>query len=283
MIGSQALIADPRRDGRPPRRPRRGSPARWSATPTTRPADDRGRRADARRSAPGPTPARADRRARAPRRAAGTGRPPGSGGAGRPGPARGPSSRSAPPAARVRGLQPGQLALPADDLLLGRLADRAGVDDDEVGRLQSTAPRRSRRPAAARPSPRSRSGSSGSRASRRGSAAAPRPRAGTRRGARRRARPATRGAARRRGGHDARASAAARVERSIDRSWLCRRAYAEPGAGMPAADLGRDPQLGVRLGVRAGVAVVVGAAGRDQAERRATSPTATTVAASNER
>ena len=34
-------------------------------------------------------------------------------------------------------LQPRQVAHPADDLLLGRLADRAAVDDDELGRLQA--------------------------------------------------------------------------------------------------------------------------------------------------
>ena len=37
---------------------------------------------------------------------------------------------------RVGRLEPGQLAHPADDLLLGALADRAGVDDDEVGGLE---------------------------------------------------------------------------------------------------------------------------------------------------
>ena len=36
---------------------------------------------------------------------------------------------------RVRGLERGERALPADDLRLGRLADRARVDDHEVGRL----------------------------------------------------------------------------------------------------------------------------------------------------
>ena len=34
---------------------------------------------------------------------------------------------------RVRGLELAQLALPTDDLLLGALPDRAGVDDDELG------------------------------------------------------------------------------------------------------------------------------------------------------
>ena len=71
----------------------------------------------------------------------------------------------------VRGLELGELALPADDLLLGALADRTGVDDDEVGVLEATAPPRSPPRAGARPSPRNRCGSSGSRASRRGSAA----------------------------------------------------------------------------------------------------------------
>ena len=39
------------------------------------------------------------------------------------------------PHRRVGGLEPRQLSLPADDLLLRALADRAGVDDDEVGRV----------------------------------------------------------------------------------------------------------------------------------------------------
>ncbi len=39
--------------------------------------------------------------------------------------------------ARVRGLQPVQVALPADDLLLGTLADRARVDHDEIGGLEA--------------------------------------------------------------------------------------------------------------------------------------------------
>ena len=38
---------------------------------------------------------------------------------------------------RVGLLQPSQVAHPADHLLLGRFADRAGVDDDELGRLQA--------------------------------------------------------------------------------------------------------------------------------------------------
>ena len=64
------------------------------------PADGRRRRPTDRspRSAPAPRRAPAGRRARAPRPAAGTGPPPGSGGADRPGRARGPSSRSARPA-----------------------------------------------------------------------------------------------------------------------------------------------------------------------------------------
>ena len=41
------------------------------------------------------------------------------------------------------------MALPTDDLVLGRLADRARVDDDEVGGLERWAPRRSRRRAGA--------------------------------------------------------------------------------------------------------------------------------------
>ncbi len=51
----------------------------------------------------------------------------------------------------VGGLEPGELALPADDLLLGALADGAGVDDDEVGGLDraaaSSQPAASSRPA----------------------------------------------------------------------------------------------------------------------------------------
>ena len=64
------------------------------------------------------------------------------------------------------------MPLPADDLLLGPLADGARVDDDEVGRLERSAPPRSPPRAGARPSPPSRCGSSGSRASTRGTAAA---------------------------------------------------------------------------------------------------------------
>ena len=37
---------------------------------------------------------------------------------------------------RIGRLEPAELAHPADDLLLGALADRAGVDDDEVGALE---------------------------------------------------------------------------------------------------------------------------------------------------
>ena len=39
------------------------------------------------------------------------------------------------PHSRVRRLQPGEVALPADDLLLRALPDRAGVDDHEVRRV----------------------------------------------------------------------------------------------------------------------------------------------------
>src|SRR5439155_23233962 len=39
--------------------------------------------------------------------------------------------------ARPDRLQPGQLALPTDHLLLGALADGAGVDHDQVGRLKT--------------------------------------------------------------------------------------------------------------------------------------------------
>ena len=41
------------------------------------------------------------------------------------------------PHGRVRGLELRQLALPADDLLLGPFADRARVDDHEVGGLEA--------------------------------------------------------------------------------------------------------------------------------------------------
>ena len=95
---------------------------------------------------------------------------------------------------RVGRLELGELALPADDLLLGALADGAGVDDDEVGVLEGRSPPRSRRAAGGRPSPRSRSGSSGSRASRGGTAAGSGRRAGTRPAARRPARAGSRGA-----------------------------------------------------------------------------------------
>ncbi len=47
------------------------------------------------------------------------------------------AARQHHPQARVRVLEPRELALPADDLLLGALADRAGVDDDEVGVLEA--------------------------------------------------------------------------------------------------------------------------------------------------
>ncbi len=40
------------------------------------------------------------------------------------------------PHARFRGLESRELAHPTDDLLLGALADRASVDDDEVGALE---------------------------------------------------------------------------------------------------------------------------------------------------
>ena len=58
---------------------------------------------------------------------------------------------------------------------------------------------------------------------------------------------------------------------SIDRSWLCRRAYDACGhdasGGQPGRDLGRDPQPVVRFGIGARVAVVVTPAGRDEAKR----------------
>ena len=144
---------------------------------------DRGRWTTVRRAAPaaGPVPpieacarrqAEPRRRAPAPGPDAGTGRPRGSVARALPGSLARRSSRSARRAAPGSRLQPREVAHAADHLLLGRLADRAGVDDDEVGRLEAGA---SAQPAARarRPSPPSRCGSSGSRASRRGSAAGP--------------------------------------------------------------------------------------------------------------
>ena len=169
------------------------------------------------------------------------------------------------PQRRVGDLELRQLALPADDLLLGRLADRAGVDDDEVGGLDRRAPRRSRPRAGGPPSPRSRCGSSGSRASRRGSSAGRRPRGGT---------PSTRASAaaagpRRRHGarrqdveHGQRAGG--RAVRIIGRS-MSPRASARRVGGRPiaartasASAVGTQSR-GVRLGVRLPVAMVVAA------------------------
>ena len=52
------------------------------------------------------------------------------------------------PQGGIRGLQAVEVALPADDLLLGGLADRAGVDHDEVGGLERRRLLAARRPAA---------------------------------------------------------------------------------------------------------------------------------------
>ena len=134
MIGSQAAIADPRATVPCPTARARVS-ARWSATPTTvrptvvvAPSAPIGAWAEA-------SPSRSielgllvgsqeeiDRRVAAPQ----------------PGPVRltdrAAGQHHAHP--RVGGLEPGELAHPADHLLLGALADRAGVDDDEVGGLE---------------------------------------------------------------------------------------------------------------------------------------------------
>ena len=131
------------------------------------------------------------------------------------------------PQRRVGRLELRQLALPADHLLLGGLADRAGVDDHEVGRLERRRLGAARPRAGGRPSPRSRSGSSGSRASRSRSSAAPPARGGTPRRARRRRRPDPR-AGRRTRRHDVedgqRAGGRSVDHRSEWRSWAIRSA-----------------------------------------------------------
>ena len=170
MIGSQAAVADSRRTAPPATAPARVA-GQVIRDADERPPDDGRRPRHGSRPAPAPTRARGGRRARAPRRGGGTGRPPGTASAARPGPARGPRSRSC--TTRIPGfacLEPRELPLPADDLLLRGLADRAGVDHDRGPPPRAPAPRRSPRRAAGRPSPRSRCGSSGSRASTRGSA-----------------------------------------------------------------------------------------------------------------
>ena len=134
MIGSQAEIAEPRATV-PAATARARVPARWSATPTTvRPTvGRRPDRADRRLGGRQPEPIDELRllvgaQEEVDRRVA----------AAQPGPVRlahgAAGQHDAQP--RVGRLEPRELALPADHLLLGALADRAGVDHDEVGRLE---------------------------------------------------------------------------------------------------------------------------------------------------
>ena len=64
---------------------------------------------------------------------------------------------------RVFGLQPLRLAEVGDEAIVGRLADRAGVEEDQVGLVAALAPPRSRATRASPASARSRARSSGSR------------------------------------------------------------------------------------------------------------------------
>ena len=139
MIGSQALVAEPRATA-PVATAWARVAARPSATPTTEPTDER-RRPDLAPAEPDRRLGRGetepvdelrllvgpeeeiDRRIAFPE--AGPIRLP-DGAAGQDDPQRG-----------VGGLEAGEVALPADHLLLGGLADRAGVDDDEVGVIES--------------------------------------------------------------------------------------------------------------------------------------------------
>ena len=135
MIGSQAAIAEPR-ETLPSPTARARVPARWSATPTTAPPDHV------------VAPVSPDRRLRRgqpeaidelrllvrpqeqiDRRVA----PPEAGAVGLTDRATGQDDAHR----RVGRLEPGQLPHPADDLLLGALADRTGVDDDEIGGLEA--------------------------------------------------------------------------------------------------------------------------------------------------
>ena len=138
MIGSQALIAEPRATVPSPMARARvcDSP---SATPTTvRPTVVVAPTAP---TVPAPTPDRPLRRGqpeaidelgllvRAQEQVHGRVAAP------QPGPVRlahGAAGQHDPQPG-VRGLEPSEMALPPDDLLLGALADGAGVDDDQVG------------------------------------------------------------------------------------------------------------------------------------------------------
>src|SRR6185436_9041042 len=104
MIGSQALIADPRATV-PSATARARVPARWSATPTT----ERPTTVVAPTAPSGPC---ADAGAvRLSNRAA--------------------REHDAQPGVRL--LQPREVTLPADDLLLRPFTDRARVDHDQIG------------------------------------------------------------------------------------------------------------------------------------------------------
>ena len=73
-------------------------------------------------------------------------------------------------ARRVLALEPPRLAQVREQPVVGRLADRARVEEDQVGLRRARAPRRSRAPRASRACARSRARSSGSRTSSGGSA-----------------------------------------------------------------------------------------------------------------
>ena len=283
MIGSQAAIAEPRATVPSPTAAGAGA-GRWSATPTTvadRPSSSRrAERPDRRLGRGQPEPVdelgllvgaqeEVDRRVAA----------------AEAGPV-GLADRAAgqhDPHPRVRRLEPRQLAHPADDLLLGALADRAGVDDDEVGGLErgglvaaggqqaaghllGVAPVHL---AAERPDMEARQG----------------PRVGQVLGE-----PVVvgragwRGAARRRGGDELEHRAACGWGVGSVGHGCAGEPTTEPGRADADGHLGRDPQPGVRLGVGARVAVVVAA--RRSATRPsagATAPTARPSPTSNER
>ena len=171
-------------------------------------------------------------------------------------------------------LEPGELAHPADDLLLGRLADGAGVDDDEVRPPRARPPRRSRRPAA-RPAISSESvrfiWQPSVQTWKRGSARVlgqelgEAPSSGAAGAARRRSAPARRDLEHRQG---------AVGGRSVGHG-CAGEPTPTPEPADAGRDLGRDPQRRVRLGVGHGVAMVVAAPGRRRGRcSAATSPTA---------
>ena len=140
-IGSQAEVADSRRT-EPPSRAAARLAARWSAAPTTvrptwvvapvagpamaRPMPPWADASPSRSTSSGSSSGRRNRST------AGIAAPK----SGSVGLAHGTAGQD-DPQARVRRLELGQLALPADHLLLGGLADRAGVDHDQIGRLES--------------------------------------------------------------------------------------------------------------------------------------------------